>query len=451
MILLSIIILFTVFIINFLFIVWQIKKYKIILPTSYAMLFLLFIYSIFPILFLSGLLDVSSVYKYSLESSSTVIFYFISSILILIYFVSFYFGYFILKRKYYTITSNEKDKINFWKLFWTLFLITTLFYLSYVYIYGGFSYIIENISHIRSGKDAHKNYYGAFFRMFSEYYIFLLFSFFAYINLAREKQKLSNSIITIKKIRILIALFLILLLFVLAKKFLDGGRGGLISVTIGLLLVYNLQYKKLNFKYILLNLVIAVVIVLYGKTVLFQLFLNNNIQIIESDLALFYRFVGNFAHGYMSLANSLEKDLGADRLFGDFIFWLFKPLKLFGMNDFDSVSYYNTYHILGEWDSNIPPAIVAFLFQQGGVVFVPIGAFVLGVLFSYLDKLVYNSSFSRNPYIIAFLSIIILQHSRIFGGADMALYIQSIFVYVALLLYFLMIKNITITRIDKIY
>jgi len=435
-----------IFILNSLFILVQIKKYKVILPTSFSVLFILFHYSIFPLFFLLDGVDVSRFYIYSIGNQEYHIYYLIASLLILVFTLCFYFGYFLAKKQTYKIDAGIEHISSFKRDFFVLFLITTLCYLGYIYIYGGFGYVIENISHIRSGKDINKNYIGAFLRMFSDYYVFLLYALYAYFN--QLKQSLTSNIDKNKLRSVAIWLF-VFVAFVLFKKFLDGGRGGIITVFLGLFFIYTVQFSKLKLLHIFIGTAVVICIILYGKTILFQLFSENNIKdfsLGNDILGLVSKFIENFAHGYMSIINSLIKNLGADRLFADFIFWLFKPLKLLGIDSFDSISYYNTYHLIGIWESDIPLGIVGFFYQEGGVLFVPIGAIILGYFFSHLDLLVLNSMRSKSPFIIAFLIVIILQQPRIIGGADIALYIQSIFVYVVLFMIFLLSHRIRIKK-----
>ena len=359
------------------FVAWQVLKYKTILPAGYGMLFLLCGYALFPIYYLLGYINIERHYRYNMENESLYIVYLMACILIFIFLLSFFLGYSITQKNQYKISTNPFKKIYFFKYFFVILVISTVAYSLYIYIYGGLSYILENISHIRSGKDEHKNYLGALLNMFAGYYVFLLYSLFAYILILKNKMHFKKYFF--KKI---ILFFILFLIFVIAKKFLDGGRGGVIAVFIGLALISSLYLKKINKKYIFILFFISIFVILFGKTILFQLFVTGDFASPTFNIIdLWGKVLGEFTHLYISIVNALEKELGADRLFGDFIYWALKPLKLLGVEGVDSISYYNTYQILGLWESNIPPGMVAFLYIEGGVIFIPLGGFFIGMFF----------------------------------------------------------------------
>lgn len=432
-------------IIMFVFVVWQFIKHKTILPSGFGVIFLLVGYTIFPIIFLLGYVDVSSIYTQKAEEGYLHPYYLVSSILIFIFLFFLFIGYFVSQNQQYILTVNPGKKTNFFKFFILLFIISTFSFVVYLSLYGGFSYVIENISQIRSGKSENKNYFASFLGLFSNYYVFLLCALYSHILILKKRLVVSRS-----KLKFLIVFFAIFVFFVFLKKFMDGGRGGLVSVFIYIGLIHSLYLKKIDIKYIFIIIFFSFFVIVYGKSVLFQVLLYDEFSITSFDTSLnsiFCKILLDFSHLFMSIVNAIEKGLGADRLFCDFIYFLLKPLKLFGYEGIDSISYYNTFHIMGIWDSNIPPGMVAFLYIQGGILFIPVGAFFIGMFFSLVDKVVYNSTFVDNPFVLAFLPLIITESSRLFMGFDLALFFQSIFVYLVLFTYFILIGYIKIVKI----
>ncbi len=128
------------------FIFWQTLKYRTILPTTFRMLFLMFGYIIFPISFLFGSVDVTRVYPYSGQNISMRSIYLIVNILIFIFFVCFYFGYFLFKKKQYIILVNPYRRVSFFQYFIYIFILAIAAYFIYIYLYDILFYIINNIS-----------------------------------------------------------------------------------------------------------------------------------------------------------------------------------------------------------------------------------------------------------------------------------------------------------------
>lgn len=437
---------FLIVIENIFFFYWQIKKYKIINATTYSLTFAFICYVLVPIFYFMGLLDIHEMYKVGFSDQDVNHLHILANALILVFYTMFFLGYFSKKNTTFII----KDNMNFISIkrhlvFLSFFSMVT--FILFVYMYGGFDYILSNISQIRSGTDENKSYLGAFLRMFTDYMlIFFLALFFYKISTRSELLCISR-----KNIRYLVVLFYVVLIIILAKKFTDGGRGGLISIAILMIIMYSLKYKRINWKYLIITFVFAISIIIFGKTILFQLFTGQEFSSIEIDFAQYgSKILLEFAYPYISLINSLHLDLSADRMFFDFFAWMYKILKLFGINDMDSISYYNTYHLIGMWESNIPPGIIAFLFIEGGVFFIPIGAFFVGVLFSYLDILIYRISFSNNPLILAITTVMITQFSRVINNTDIALVIQSLFVYILLISYLHLFKYVKLYRVNLV-
>jgi len=393
-----------------------------------------------------GFLDIHEMYKVKFLDNDIYHLHTLANALILVFYTMFFLGYFSKKNRTFILEDNM-NIISIKRHLFFLFFFSIATFILFVYMYGGFEYVLSNISQIRSGTDENKNYIGAFLRMFTDYMLmFFLALFFYKISIRSELPYILR-----KSVRYLGVFFYVVLIIILAKKFTDGGRGGLINIVILMNIMYILKYKRLKWKYLIVTFVFAISIILFGKTILFQLFTGQEFSPIKIDFTQYgSKILLEFAYPYISLINSLYLDLSADRMFFDFFAWIYKFLKLFGINDIDSISYYNTYHLIGMWESNIPPGIVAFLFTQGGIFFIPIGAFFAGVLFSYLDILIYRISFLNNPLILAITTIMITQFSRILNNADIALIVQSLFVFLLLISYLHFFKYVKIYSVNLV-
>src|SRR5690606_13632028 len=115
------------------------------------------------------------------------------------------------RARNYAIVGTDDEKGNK-KIIFYLVAAGLISYALYVNIYGGWGYVLENISKIRSGTDDNKNYLGAIFKMFSYY---LDVALYTYIGLMIAKGKSSSG---------MKALLIVLLFLVLGRAFLGGGR-----------------------------------------------------------------------------------------------------------------------------------------------------------------------------------------------------------------------------------
>ncbi|WP_434263621.1 O-antigen polymerase [Aliarcobacter cryaerophilus] len=369
----------------------------------------------------------------------------ISNAMIFIFYSMFFLGYFLKKRVVFQIKDRMKVKAIKNHLIVLTFISAICFFI-YLYTYGGLEYILSNISQIRTGTSEYRNYLAIFIRLFSDYIFIVFLSLFFYkISTKKELFYLSD-----RTVKLLYVLFYITLIIILTKKFMDGGRGGMISVFIFMIIIYSLKYKTIRLKYITLVIVVALILVFFGKTILFELFTDRDLPSIEfSYIEYLNRFLLEFAYPYISLVNVIYLNLSAERIFMDFYGWMFTLLKIFGINDLDAVSYYNTYHLIGIWRSVIPPGIVAFLLLEGGILMIPLGAFILGIMFYHLDILIYKISFSNNPILLALATIMIVQFTRLLNSADISLFIQSSFIFIILTLYLLIFKYITFYKVKR--
>ena len=411
------------------------NKYKIILPSVYSLVFLTIAYLWFPLFLYMDTINISKIYSFRIDDEI----YFISSLIIFTFFCFFYLGYFAKRNTYYELIVKKERKFRLY--FIIIFFIGLSAFFTSIYMYGGFAYMLENISKVRSGTDENKNYIGAFIRIFSSYIEYAFFALFSYVLL--NKQRVSK----------LVKLFLFLLfLFTVFKLFLDGGRGGLLSLFVGMYVIYNYITYKFKIFYLSLAVVLALFVILYGKIFLFSLFIGENFaNDFEFKIDFLSSFMIEYAHLYMSMISAFMNDLLSERLFADFYYWIFKPLKLFGVSDYDSISYFNTYYILGNWNSDIPPGIIAFFLFEGGILFVIIGSFILGFVYSIFDKLFHISNYNtKDPFILAFFAIYLHIIARVVLNSDIALFIQANIAYFILIIVFFMINYFKLKRVKYV-
>lgn len=365
-------------------------------------------------------------------------------VFLLSYFVSYFFT---PKSKliiYSKVTPQKARKFVFVILLFALFC-----YFLFFYFYGGFGYVLSNISYIRSGSDLNKSYIGAFFRLFTYYLEFVMFFFFA----DALYKKYYGGFNRLKDVGICFFIFFV----VLFKSYLDGGRGGIIIDFIGLFFVFYWFSGKINISYLLAVLVFSIFIGFFGKTFIFSLYSdssqNNYFYDILNEIKFFDGVVIEYSHQYLSLLVAVQNDLGGSRLFADFIYWLMKPLKLLGFSVADSIAYYNTYIIKGKWDSEIPPGALAFAYYQGGLIFIPLFGIFLGVFFSKLNSAIINSiqhsKYNGESYALVLSICVILTTYFPFSvvNSDPALFVQWSFCFIILFFVFVFLGVVKFRKI----
>lgn len=353
-----------------------------------------------------------------------------------IFFLAFAFGFWFASKKtniYYlrqSTLTNENLVVS------VLFIISVLAFLQFVSAYGGLDYVLLNASSIRGGGDSNKNYLGAFFKMFTYFLELVVFYVFSKYLKTQERKWLF--------------LFLFLFLLGILKSFADAGRGGMLNLLIGLFFITIFIQRRFQFLYFLILVPIILFVIIFGKTFLFEVYSGTNFDTVSgytSTLDKIDSFLMEFSHPFLSIVLALKNEIGGNRYFVDFFIWILKPLRLLGISIPDSISYFNTYQFRGEWDSEIPPGLVAFFYYQGGLILLPIFGFITGYALRMLDRFMLLSASQARPYQAltnALLGIISIYIPFAFGNADPALFIQWCLIYLMLFVIF------RITRIIKI-
>ncbi|NHB65481.1 hypothetical protein G5T41_02295 [Acinetobacter sp. GFQ9D192M] len=214
--------------------------------------------------------------------------------------------------------------------------------------------------------------------------------------------------------------------------FLSAGRENGISFFISLAAIYIAIKKKLPLKFSIFIIIFTLFYIVFGKTLIFALN-TENFDVIDFFRNQFIPMLSNsynlimmeFSHQYLSLINFIKSD-SEYRYFGDYIYWSFIPFKLLGFSLEDSISYYNTYLIMGRWESIIPPGPVAFGYISLGVVGVVVHGFIVGYIFRLID-MVFNSNLriKKNPVIIGFYGMLIPTFTYLMSNSDLGLFFQN--------------------------
>jgi|GEM_PF-2076642 len=382
---------------------------------EYSLVWLLVIYFLVPsyiLYFGSGYNDFYSKYDSALHLKETEVF-----LLLVLSLLSYLIGLFFGRGASIRVlgTSDEKKTLQ------AVFIIAMVGFIGlivYVYKYGGLTYILENISQIRSGTDNNKNYVGAFFKMFTYYFDVALFSYLAFL------------IKKVKPTRFLYFLALIFVSLVLFRALISGGRQHLINVFVGFAFISTITNVKLNLPKILLGMCVAIGIVFYGKSVIFQVFSSDDVYALAesaSSNASMDRLISQLSHPYLAVHTAIETGLG-ERSGQDFILWFLKPLKLFSVDVPDSIAYFHTYQISQEWESTVPPGLAGLLLYESGVMLLAFGFLVAGFFCSVIEKATLVSK-RDSPLLFGCYVIFSLYFPTLFFKADPALVFQGTVVF----------------------
>lgn len=429
-------ILFFLLIIVFL-LIWgwyEFKKFGLSL-TFMSLVWSIVIYGLAPIALIFSYNEVASprflVNSYDIESIIYVI-------PVIVFFMSMYFGSIFVQNRKIRINLKLNTK-NIRKTSIVVFMVGFFSLMFFIYGYGGLDYVLSNMSNIRSGTDENKNYLAAFIVSFSKYMNLAFFIMLSLIFLSKNIQKKDYSIL------------IIMAFFTLFSVYLSAGREAGIAFLISILVIYLAVYKKIPIIGVMVFSLLVFFYILFGKTFLFAIN-NENFDKDEflqkgfSDTLLnsYNIIISEFTHQYLSLVNFMAGNHDF-RFFGDYGYWLFKPFKLLGMNIPDSISYYNTYIVYGNWDSEIPPGAIAFGYIQMGILGVIIHGFLLGAFFKFFDVLFYPKR-QDSPLLLGFYALSVTSFTYILSNSDPALFLQNRIPNILFLVLLLMFFNVRLLR-----
>ena len=405
---------------------------------EFTLFFFSFIYAIVPLFILYSRSFVLNFY--TLIPGNT---YIIESIFILLAYICLFIGGNSMRKTGWYISTKPASQHSIFKYAIILFIFALFFWIVYVRLYGGLEYIMKNISAIRSGYDENKNYLGAFFLMLSKlsFISFLCMLFLQQKHYFKGKSILYNMFFYI----IIGGTFLSILM--------GGGRSNIILLLIYILLTIYLLRRKILLSYIVIFVFFALFIIFFGKTFLFLIFNEQydlsfyEVRSLQEQKGFINLLIYEFNHPFLSFSNFLQNNYEY-RYFKDYVIWVLKPMKLLYPNEtfYDSISYYNTFLLNSQWESNIPPGFVALGYMNGGVFGLLIQSLLTGRIFKWIDLLIKNSNLENNAttfiiYVISFQCVM-----GALNGGDIALQIQALIPYFILLFIMLVLKKVRLKK-----
>lgn len=406
----------------------------------------LLIVFIFALILFNGIIPVFLVseatknsYDYSLiiinrYSALDILMYYILNIIMLI---SAFFGWLIIKKRSELIDAIEESvsmSLNYKtiKNLSIIFLLSSIFlYYLYSRAYGGFIYLLEYTTAIRSGTMNINNSF-SFLQKFGGFSIFssLLFS-----GLVLEKEHLRRDVVWL----VFSILFSIYYLFSL------GGRVSLISFVTVLILGY-IFYRYQN--KITLSLVIKTVLIVLG-IILGLYYITYIFARGTSSLSIKDFFIQELSYplaSFKMVSNSTE------------LFWFkhvilsplyFLPQSIWGSRlGLDTASSYNTFLFTGARKGergitgSVPLDLLSFSWLEGGVIGVVIIGLLFGLLLAILQKYI-NSISNKGVSSLIFSYVSVKFSVMIVNYGDTVHIIQGEFAFIIgfFILMFFLVRN----------
>ncbi|PMH33112.1 hypothetical protein BCU72_15025 [Vibrio cyclitrophicus] len=328
-------------------------------------------------------------------------------------YISYITGYY-LSNKYTFSERNILFKVKLTELqMFYLLLLTMIFVILMVIIYssqfGGVFNAIALAKDIRNGE--YLGYNLSFVkRFFSLTLVVLYFSFSFSLNSA-------NSLIR-TKFRVMFILSVILVILI---GLLNASRGFIIISFLGLYFIRALQQNKLYIKKLLIGILLALTFIFIGNPILLSIpaliesgwsaFLDSvDYYLGFMSSSVFEEVLSNFSHPVMSIGVAHESIYSGEmtlRLFSDYLWGALSiiPNFILTLDIPDTIAFYNTYNHLGEFESVIPPGMIAFGIYSLGLPGVFIYAFVIGFIskkVNYFMRDHLNSSLNSAVFIYLF-------------------------------------------------
>lgn len=157
----------------------------------------------------------------------------------------------------------------------------------------------------------------------------------------------------------------------------------LLNIAVLCILIFRLPASRAAF-FGLIGISIGLPVLLAMKSIVYSIVINGalpSFSQIFSDGVDVVKLIGNFGHPVVSMLVVEDTiNLIGIRYFYDYVQGALFFLKPFGLDFGNSITYYNTYSVMGVEESIIPPGYLAFGFVQLGLV----GVFVAGCVFRLL-------------------------------------------------------------------
>lgn len=262
--------------------------------------------------------------------------------------------------------------------------------------YGGISNAISYASAIRGGFVEGGSL--VFFKRFilaSQYASFIL----AAILFFNKKQKRDVLLYFIFIISVIVTIFGFLI---------SASRGNIILYVLIFFLVFTIKYKKIKISNVLPLAIMTPFILAIGdalflslrslntsqssfiSTLIQNLTINSNDSPIEMKI---FNLMHNFQHRIDSLKAAIINTGYYDyRLFSDWIygFLSYLPERLINISVPETIAYLNTYYLIGQFKSTIPPGIIALNYYSLGWIGIVVGSFLTGILGRFIQSLLQN-------------------------------------------------------------
>ena len=319
--------------------------------------FFLFYFYLLPLLFVYLDPEAVSYHGVPLNSESRIFLATFS----LIFFLSGFFSIDIMRRIYGKVRVEKSEKMNSdnGKVTWFFWCLVFVFFI----VLGYKLYTIDpNINYaVRRGeiKGNHLDYLGT-----------LIF----------EMLKIAVVFAAVSLVKRRAIVFALLILFVLVDIKSAVGRTNLL-LSLSLILLFMSNIKAINYSRICFWLFFLMLpLVLSLKHIIFMISTNN----FESGFFSSFDFdlyMANFGHPLASMMYSRElMDVAGVGYFSGYFNSVLFYLKFFGFNVDYSLTYYNTYVLLGAKESNIPPGHLAFGYVQLSFIGVLVSGYVYRML-----------------------------------------------------------------------
>ncbi|MCB2191224.1 MAG: oligosaccharide repeat unit polymerase [Deltaproteobacteria bacterium] len=180
--------------------------------------------------------------------------------------------------------------------------------------------------------------------------------------------------------------FLIIFLYIYL-----GGRSHYLKLIFSLLLVYITVRNKIAWWHILILCASVTFLLFFDSFYMYFLGIKSNYIIKPVSSNLIDNFVRAFGHSYISLkavTHLYLEDVINYRYFIDYILAILYliPDKIFSFSVPSTVSYINTYHLLGVYSSTVPPGLIASGIYFGGLPGLTINIFISAAFLSWLNN-----------------------------------------------------------------
>ncbi|MEZ5511416.1 MAG: hypothetical protein R3F47_16245 [Gammaproteobacteria bacterium] len=221
---------------------------------------------------------------------------------------------------------------------------------------------------------------------------FLWMMFFSMVGSYTAKRSYSRDVVAPNFLVLLFVFFIVLVVTVQGAS-----RAAYILVFVLPYLVCCFVLGRL-FKPVLMlvGVAIAVFMLLFGRSVMGHMLFSDVGGIFEAvkTSLLDMGVVGavsslsqSYSHPFLSVfvAFSGDGNFFSPRLFWDVPLGVLFYLKLFGFDTDLSITYYHSFLLTGEYNSDVPPGLVASLYYQAYGIGLVVGALILGLLFGLLN------------------------------------------------------------------